>query len=137
MYIHGKQIAKDRKVTWLFDGPVIESNEGDSEVWRERVKVCFWHSPSTKKYYADVRSCCFTTRNGYSMERTHIGGDPYTIFLAEEAPRFNVRQFNAFCAKAEQFSQELLTATPLEEVHLPVAVDLLRTAANFYSKASA
>jgi hypothetical protein len=119
---------RDRRVTYAFDGPVLEPEACDGvEVWHERVKVSCDHDRDRKAYVARVSWCKAAERNGYTMEQTAIFTDPLVEIFRAPAARFSEKSFDAFCANV----QALCVAIEAEPELHGVAGELLRKARSF------
>lgn len=102
MFQHAHVIHKDRKVTFNFDGPAVEKEEGEIEEWHQRIKVTVTHNTKKKCYEAHVSWCKAAQRGNFSMEQHAIFTDPH-VFLIQSEPvgRYNENKFNAFVAQVQ------------------------------------
>lgn len=86
----------DRRVSYSFDGPVIESESTDTEVWHVRYKITFSHSKQRKRFEADVWKAAASTRDGYAMERFEMFSGNSAMIATESATRFSQAAFERF-----------------------------------------
>jgi hypothetical protein len=124
---------RDRKVTYSFDGPVLEQEPGDIEVWNERVKLTMSHDKDKKVYTAYISWCKASERNGFSIEQHAIFSDPYVQFATAPAARYSESKFEAFCSEVIAMAN-VIVADP--ELAQGAAADLLRKAQGFVAVAA-
>jgi hypothetical protein len=122
--------VRDRRMTYGFDGPVIETTDiyDGADVWHERIKVTCSHNNKSKRYEAYVSWCKASKRpGGYGVEQFAIFTDPNVLVHAESTGRFSDNKFNAFCAEV----QRVCTGIAADEYNVSTAAELLRKAQGF------
>jgi hypothetical protein len=128
MFQHATTTHRDRRVTFKFDGPVLESTPEDgAEVWHERVKLVCMHNADNKTYEAHVAWCKASERNGFVVEQTAIFTDPFALVATEPAARFSNNKFSLFCSNVQQ----LCTAAAADQNNVSAAAELLRKAVSY------
>ena len=118
---------RDRKITMAFDGPVLEQEPGDIEVWNERIKISFTHNKTKKAYEAHVSWCKAAERNGYTMEQSAIFTDPYVLLATAPAARYSDNKFEAFVSEVGKMCDIVVS----DDLVIGAAADLLRKAQSF------
>lgn len=126
MFQHATTTHRDRKVTFAFDGPAIDSDD-QSENWHERIKVVCAHNVDRKRFEAHVMWCKAADRGGYTMEQSAIFTDPYVLIAQEPVGRFSDNRLNAFVANV----QSMCVAAVSDDDNDSVAVELLRKAQSY------
>ena len=130
---HTATISKrDRRVTYSFDGPVLESTPEDgADVWNERIKVTCSHNKDKKRYEAYESWCKASSRGNFSIEQHAIFTDPNVQLATAPAARFSENKFEAFCVEV----QRVCTGMAGDEYNISVAAELLRKAQGFSTAA--
>lgn len=120
---------RDRRVSYAFNGPVIEQEDiyDGAEVWNERIKVTCSHNKDKKRYEAYVSWCKASTRGDFSIEQHAIFTDPNVLVVVEPAARFSEKTFGAFCERVQRECVEFAA----DEYNVSVAADLLRKAQGY------
>jgi hypothetical protein len=133
MFEKATKVYRDRKITYQFNGPVLESTPEDgAEVWHERVKLTMSHDKDKKMYTAYISWCKAAERNGFQVEQSAIFTDPYVQFATAPAARFSENKFELFCTEVIAMAN-VVVADP--ELAQGPAADLLRKAQGFVAAA--
>lgn len=128
MFQHATITERDRKMTFAFDGPMLEKEEHEIENWHERIKVTCTHNATKKRFEAHVSWCKAAERDGYTMEQSAIFTDPYLLLMASDpVARFNQNKFNVFC---DAVQRECMSAVIDSHDTRPV-IELLRKAQSY------
>lgn len=129
MFQHATITERDRKMTFSFDGPVIEQKDvyDGADIWNERIKVTCSHNKDKKRYEAYVSWCKASSRGNFSVEQFAIFSDPNVLVSTMPVVRFNENKFNAFCAQV----QSECASIAADAYNVSTAAELLRKAQSY------
>lgn len=81
------RIARDRKVTYSWDGPAIEDAKDPG--WNTRIDLVIEHNKNVKCYTATVYKLAARIDRGYTMTMFNVFGSPSALIMKKPAGRFS------------------------------------------------
>ena len=127
MFQNAIKVEKDRRITYIFDGPEVEDQDVPGEIWNRRVKISVTHMQNSKRFNAGVMRVLYCERDGYAVERSAPFTEDYAIVLSEPVARFSAGRFQAFAMKALQECERIVN----DESNVSNAAVILREALAF------
>jgi hypothetical protein len=134
MFSTATRTERDRRVSYAFDGPVIDdpAYKDELEEWHVRYKITFSHNKTSKRFEADVWKAAAATRNGYTMERFEIFSGSSGVIAVQSAARFSQSAFDKFIA----YAMEVAIDTANNPDNVSRTAELLREAQSLAAVAS-